>query len=163
VLALALLGALKLAYTIIKQFVKIMARVIVYFGLYIPFFYMIVGAVLVGIGFFRFEVIDVNSIMFYVGLSLCVLCSILITLRTYAQKPVSSVTEGIKDEIVSAKRERRKMRAPQPEVKDDPILFIYHSVDQPELLIEEHEDKFVVYYDDGVNPIKQLRVEPKNQ
>lgn len=159
VFALVLLGALKVAYAVIKQFIKITARVIVYFGLYVPFFYFIVGSVLVGLGFFRFEVLDINAILFYVGLGLCVACSVIITIKTYAVKPVASITAGAKDEI-SAARASTKPRTVQTE---DPILFIYHSGDHPELLIEEHADKYVVYYDDGVNPIKLLRIEPKEQ
>ena len=159
VLGLVLLGALRVAYAVIKQFIKVTARVIVYFGLYIPFFYFIVGSILVGLGYFRFEVLDVNSIMFYVGLGLCVACSVVITVKTYAVKPVSSITAGAKEDISSA---RARMR-PAPAPKEDPILFIYHSKDHPELLIEEHQDKYVVYYDDGTNPIKLLRIEPKEQ
>ena len=160
VLALVVLGALKVAYAIIKQFIKVTARVIVYFGLYIPFFYLIVGSVLVGMGFFSFEVLDINSTMFYIGLGLGVACSVIITVKSYAKKPLSSVTDGVREEIREARRAQRPKTAKK---KEDPILFVYHSKDHPELLIEEHADKFVVYYDDGVNPIKLLRVEAKNQ
>ena len=84
-----------------------------------------------------------------------------ITIRTYAQKPVSSVAEGVREDISRAKRYGRKNTGNAE--KDDPLLFVYHSVDHPELFIEEHEYSFVVYYDDGVNPLKKLRVEPKEQ
>ena len=160
-LALAAFGALKLMYTVIKQVIKVTARVIVYFGLYIPFFYFIVGAVFVGLGYFRFEVLTIDAILFYVGMALCLACSVLITIRTYAQKPVSSVAEGVREDISRAKRYGRKNTGNAE--KDDPLLFVYHSVDHPELFIEEHEYSFVVYYDDGVNPLKKLRVEPKEQ
>ena len=158
-LTVVLLGVLRVVYVVVKQFIKITARVIVYFGLYIPFFYFILGSILVGLGYFRFEVLDVNSIMFYVGLGLGVACAVVITIKTYATKPVSSITAGAREDISAA---RSRMR-PAPAPKEDPILFIYHSGDHPELLIEEHADKYVVYYDDGVNPIKLLRIEPKEQ
>lgn len=153
--AILLLGVLKLVYTVIKEFVKIVARIIVYFGLYVPFFYFLTGTVLVSLGYFRFDVIDIDSILFYVGLSMCVLCAVVLTVRSASRNRISCVVEGSKEHIKNARR-----AIPTKKKVDDHVVAVYHSEDHPELLIEEYKDKFVVYYDDGTD-LKFLQEEMK--
>lgn len=155
--AILLLGVLKLVYTVIKEFVKVVARIIVYFGLYVPFFYFLTGSILVSMGYFRFDVIDIDSILFYVGLSTCVLCSIVISVRSASRNHISYVVQGSAAHIKNARR-----AIPSKKQVDDRVIAVYHSEDRPELLIEEYKDKFVVYYDDGTD-LKFLREEAKTK
>ncbi len=155
-IAILLLGVLKLVYTIVKETIKVLARVIVYFGLYVPFFYFITGSVLVSMGYFSFDVIDIDSILFYVGLGMCLLCALVITIRSTGRNRISCVVDGTAEHIRKAKNE-----LPTRKQSEDRVLSIYHSEDHPELLIEEYRDRFVVYYDDGVNDLQFLRVEQK--
>lgn len=156
-IGVAILGILKLVYTVVKQVIVVLAKTIVYFGLYIPFFHLIVGVVLSAFGGFEFEnLTDPLTIMFYIGLALCVVASIIIFVQTYSKKPMSSITEGCGRKIREAHD-----KLPSKKPREDNPLYVYHSDDHPELLIEEYDDRFVVYLDDGKNPIKLLRVEPK--
>lgn len=155
-LAILLLGLLKLVYTVIKETVKVLARIIVYFGLYVPFFYFLLGSILVSMGYFRFDTIDIDSILFYVGLSTCIVCAVVISIKSSGRNHISYVVQGSAERIHKARRE-----LPTRSKIDDHVISIYHSEDHPELLIEEYKDKFVVYYDDGINPLKFLREEEK--
>lgn len=154
-LAILLLGLLKLVYTVVKETLKILAQIIVYFGLYVPFFYFVTGLVLVSMGYFSFDEISVDSILYYVGLSMCGACSVVISIKSRQRDSVSSVVRGSAEKIKTARREIK----PRQEV-DTPVIAEYHSEDHPELFIEEHTDKFVVYLDNG-RELKLLRVEEK--
>ncbi len=157
-IGVAILGVLKLVYTIVKQVIVILAKTIVYFGLYVPFFHLIVGVILSACGGFEFENLsDPLTIMFYIGLALCVVVAIIIFVQTYSKKPLSTITDGCGRKIRDAQD-----KIPSKRRKEDNPLYVYHSDDHPELLIEEYDDRFVVYLDDGTNPIKLLRVEPKD-
>ena len=168
VLILAVLLALKLAFIVIKEFVKVLAKVIVYFGLYVPFGYFLFGVVLVAAGVFDFEVITVDSILFYVGLSLCFGVSVCLFIRSYGQKPVYTVIAGSGAAIRAAippKRQRRQVREVKQPAREESAghpLFVYHSEVNPNLLIQEYDDHFDVYYDDH-NTVQFLRREEKTQ
>ncbi len=155
IFALALAGLLKLVFTVVKETIKILAQIIVYFGLYVPFFYGIVGVIMVSMGYFSFDVIDVDSILFYVGLSMCGVCSIVISIKSRQRDSVSSVVRGSSQRIREAKQEVDRNKN-----HDTPVIAEYHSDDHPELFIEEHPDKFVVYLDNG-SELKLLREEMK--
>ena len=154
-IAILLLGVLKVVYTVIKETVKVLARVIVYFGLYVPFFYFIVGSIFVAMGYFRFDVIDIDSILFYVGLSMCMLCAVVISIRSSSRNHISYVVKGTSENIRNAKN-----NIPKRGVAEERAISVYHSEIHHELLIEEYADRFVVYLDDGVD-LKFLRVEEK--
>ncbi|MBQ9145940.1 MAG: hypothetical protein IJX70_05760 [Clostridia bacterium] len=165
VVGLALLAVLRLIWTIIRETVKVLARVIVYFGLYVPFFYGIFGVVMVALGQFEFEVFSLNTILYYVGLTLCFGVSVGLFIRSYGRKPISSVTAGSADAIRAARR-RRPARV--REVKADPApaekpLFVYHSEVHPDILVHEYADRFDLYRDDRVNPITFDRTVKKSE
>lgn len=163
VLALAILAALKLACRVIWEIIKVLANVIVYFGLYVPFFYFLLGGVFVGIGAFRFGTVSINMILFYIGLGLCFGVSVCIFLRSYAKKPIRSVAEGSAGAVRAAAKSRVRP-APRRVVADtaaesstakSPVL-VYYSEKHPNELIHEYADYFDVYYDDRVHPLKYM-------
>lgn len=159
VLGLTLLAVLRLLWTLIRETVKVLARVIVYFGLYVPFFYTIVGIVMVALGQFEFEVISTNSILFYVGLSLCLGVSICLFVRSYGRKPLSSVTAGSREAIRTARRASARKRE-VPTTQEKP-LFVYYSEKRPNTLVHEYADHFDLYQDDHIHPITYVETVPK--
>ena len=169
VLLVALLAALKLVYTIVKETVKVLAKVIVYFGLYVPFGYFLFGVVLVATGAFEFEVVSLNSILFYVGLALCFGVSICLFVKSYGQKPIYAVVAGsgsaIRAAVPPKRQHHRQVRDVKSNVSGESTghpLFVYHSEINPNLLIQEYDDHFDVYYDDHTT-VQFLRREEKTQ
>ncbi len=164
-LGVAVMLALKIVGTVIWQFIKILANVIVYFGLYVPFFYFLLGTVFVGLGAFSFSVVSINMILFYVGLALCFGVAVCIFVRSYGKKPVSSVVQGSADAVRRVAGERRRARRRTRVVADTAQesasaarpLFIYYSEQNPDHLVHEYEDYFDVYLDDRVHPISFLK------
>ena len=173
ILGVGIVVVLKVVGTIIWQLIKVLANAIVYFGLYVPFFYFILGGVFVGIGAFNFGTVSINMILFYVGLALCFGVSIGIFVRSYGKKPVRSVVAGSASAIRSAagRVQRKKQRRervvadtePETVVSTRPML-IYYSEQNPNHLVHEYEDHFDVFLDDRVHPISFLcrREKPKN-
>ena len=164
---------LKVVFTVIWQLIKVLANAIVYFGLYVPFFYFILGGVFVGLGAFSFGVVSINMVLFYVGLSLCFGVSIGIFVRSYGKKPVRTVVAGSATAVRAAagRPERRRVRRERVVADTDseavantrPML-IYYSEQNPNQLVHEYEDHFDVFLDDKVHPISFLfrREKPKN-
>ena len=171
-LGVGIVVVLKVVFTVIWQFIKVLANTIVYFGLYVPFFYFILGSVFVGIGAFSFGVVSINMVLFYVGLTLCFGVSVGIFLRSYGKKPVRTVVAGSAAAIRSAanhpKRQKRKERVVADTEAESlsygrPLL-VYYSQQNPTHLVHEYEDHFDVYLDDRVHPISFLfrREKPKD-
>ena len=172
-LGVGVVVVLKVVGTIIWQLIKVLANAIVYFGLYVPFFYFILGSVFVGLGAFSFGTVSINMILFYVGLALCFGVSIGIFVRSYGKKPVRTVVAGSASAIRAAagrpqrKKQRRERVVADTEteakVNQRPML-IYYSEQNPHHLVHEYEDHFDVYLDDKVHPVSFLfrREKPKN-
>ena len=162
IFGVVLLGVLKLLFTVIKQFVRVTANVLVYFGLYVPFFYLLWGVVLSVLGAFSFAAISINSILFYVGLALCLGVSVCIFVRNYGRKPMSAAWQGSGTAIRSAANPLRRhpARKRQVDAADRP-MYVYYSEDNPTLLIHEYSDHFDVYIDDRVHPIRYSHREEK--
>ena len=163
VLGVVLLAVLKLVGTIILQIVRVTANVLVYFGLYVPFFYLLWGAVLSILGAFSFAVLSVNAILFYIGLALCMGVAVCIFVRNYGRKPVSTVTRGSSTAIRSAAQNVHRTAPRRREVTNAPDrpLYMYYSEDNPYYFVHEYADHFDIYYDDGVNPIRFHHSEEK--
>lgn len=162
-LAVVLLGVLKLAYTIIRQFVRVTANVLVYFGLYVPFFYLLWGFALSLMGAFDFAVVSVNAVLFYIGLGLCCGVSACIFVKNYGRKPVATVAKGSGSAIANAAKglQHRPRRTREVAAAEERPMFVYYSEDNPYYLIHEYADHFDIYYDDRVNPIRYSHSEPK--
>lgn len=172
-LGVGVVVVLKVVGTVIWQLIKVLANVIVYFGLYVPFFYFILGGVFVGLGAFNFGTVSINMILFYVGLALCFGVSVGIFVRSYGKKPLRTVVAGSGTAILTAagrvkrKKQRRERVVADTEaesVSNARPLLIYYSEQNPNHLVHEYDDHFDVYYDDKVHPISFLcrREKPKN-
>jgi hypothetical protein len=165
ILGVGILVVLKVVFTAIWQFIKVLANTIVYFGLYVPFFYFLLGAVFVGIGAFSFGVVSINMVLFYIGLSLCFGVSVGIFLRSYGKKPVRTVVVGSAAAIRAAAGDRRREQRRKTRLVADTEaesvsakrpLLVYYSEQNPNHLVHEYEDHFDVFLDDRVHPVSFL-------
>ena len=164
VVGVAVVLVLKVVGMVLLQTLRVLANTIVYFGLYVPFFYFILGGIFVGIGAFSFSAVSVNMVLFYVGLALCFGVSVCIFVRSYAKKPVRSVAQGSVAAVRAVAGRSRHVAAKRRVVADSEAemasagrpLLVYYSQENPNHLVHEYEDYFDVYYDDRVHPVSYL-------
>ncbi len=189
VIGILIVFVLKLLMYAFKITTKVLAHIIVYFGLYIPFFYCIFGLVLYGAFGLNFDSLNTNTMLFFSGLGLSLLCSLIITLRNLVVRPIKSVfaysedyrptyreeerryyerhiAEPSKRYYNQASQERRKEDADgyikrEYRESDPRMPIIYYSEREPELLIYEYDDRFEVFIDNGSQPKRYLRTEYK--
>lgn len=104
-LGLALGSALRAFIYLFNVILKGIAWVLVFFGLWIPFFYALGGVILYLI--FHFNPFDgsQNSVLYLVGFGLCCVGSVIITIRKLILKPLKSVAEGYKKPLWTRKDE----------------------------------------------------------
>lgn len=84
---------------IISAIIKALASVMIFLGLWVPFFYALLGGVLYLL--FRFDPFsgDLDSKIFLIGFGGSVLCALLITIKNLFGKPAQSIAEGFKKPI----------------------------------------------------------------
>lgn len=81
----------KTLWKIIKAAVMAVAYVLLYFGLWVPFLYMLVALIPI-IGYdLDITVMSTNSFIFYVGLVLSIIASIILTIRNLIVKPIKDI------------------------------------------------------------------------
>ena len=80
----------------------ILLNLIVYFGLWIPLIYMIISGILMLTGGLDLTVMNSNTVIFYCGLSLCFVGSIIITIRHLIVTPIK--------EMMDVSEARRKIK-----------------------------------------------------
>lgn len=95
-----LLGsAVRALVFILTALIKVLASVMVFFGLWAPFFFALLGGVLYLV--FKFDPFSgsIDSKLYLAGFAGTVLCALLITIRHLFEKPAQSVAEGFKKPI----------------------------------------------------------------
>jgi len=117
-LGVALWAALKGAAKVIKAIIAVLTNVFIFFGLYIPLFYLLFGVILLTFTSFSFGGIGTNQILYFVGLGLCFLASAIITFRTLVVRPLSAIIEPIVT-LIRDFRERRAARRAEKEDYED--------------------------------------------
>lgn len=109
--------------------VRALSTIMLYFGLYIPFFYMLYGLIIyltLGVQLFDFSV---NSQLFLLGLLLCLISSVIISVRSVILAPIKSVLKYMD----------RRSAPEQP--------LIYRSTVLPDLIIYEYSNRYDVFRD----------------
>lgn len=109
--------------------IKIISSVMLFFGLYIPFAYLIYGGLLYLIAKVPIFDFSTNSQLYLLGLLLCVICSVIISVRNLIMRPLTSVIAW----------HDRKNQPEQP--------MIYRSNVMRDLIIYEYKDRYDVYRD----------------
>ena len=109
---------MKTIMTVLHILALVIINLLVYFGLWIPLIYMIITGILMLTGGLNLSVIDTNTIIFYCGLALCFVGSIIITIRHLIVMPlkemmnISDAKKKIKDKKELDKQRRLYMSDP---------------------------------------------------
>lgn len=82
---------IKMIIYTVSTLIKLIANIMVFFGLYIPFFYLIYGGILILFANFSLIPYNANAGLFYFGLILCVFCSIIISVKSLIIKPFKAI------------------------------------------------------------------------
>lgn len=113
-----------------------------YFGLYVPFFYFLYGLIIhltLGVVLFDFST---NSQLYLLGLLLCLVSSVIISVRNIILTPLKSALKFYD----SRKRPEKPL--------------VYRSELMPDLIIYEYENRYEVYRDYN-GRLTYLRTEAK--
>lgn len=120
-------GILSVLWRFLGYVIKWLSTIMLYFGLYIPFFYLLYGLIIhltLGINLFNFQT---NSQLYLLGMLLCLISSVIITVRNIILEPLKNVLRNID-----------KKHAPE-----QPL--IYRSEINPALIIYEYSTRYDVY------------------
>ena len=93
---------------LLKCILQVVSGLIVFFGLYIPLFYFVFGLVLLGTTDFQFGGTGTYQILYYVGLGICCLAAVIISIRNLLVRPLSHVFAPIKEYREERRRERER-------------------------------------------------------
>ncbi len=127
-LGLAIVIALKILYKVVRATIKALANIIVFFGLYIPFFYGVYGVCMILWGGLNLDVVCLETTLFYIGFALSCACSVVITIRSRIGGALSGVFSSFKEETFpSYEEERRKWLRSHG---DDPTARRYQTDEQ---------------------------------
>ncbi len=175
-IATGLFFVLKIIFWILKFIVTILGEIIVFFGLYVPIVYAILGAILARFTTFSLTEPSTDLNLFFLGLGLCGVCAIIITIRNFVIRPFKTVfgkfAKRRKDQLSSVPKMKKKEKD-QPRRKDDITNdsdlvveptntkrkkgkealdesekpLIYRSRVHPEITVYEYSDRFDLYRD----------------
>ena len=180
----------KAIYKIVCAVLYVLAHILVYFGLWIPAIYMIIAGILMLTGGLDITTINVNSIIFYIGLALTLIGSLIITIRHLIIKPIRQMLESerAKRELWERKENEKKKRLyekkpikyfkkyeggmphkshPYYDPNIDRKGFIppkvYRSSKNPSIIIHEYSNHFKVFQEYPNGDYKMIDVKDKPQ
>ena len=102
---------IKLVFKLLAVIVKVLAALIIFFGLYIPLFYSVFGIILLATTDFTLGVMGTNQVLFFIGLGLCGVAALIISIRNLIVRPLSAVFAPFieyRDEVKRSREERKK-------------------------------------------------------
>ena len=102
---------IKLIFKLLAVIVKVLASLIIFFGLYIPLFYGVFGIVLLATTEFTFGGAGTDQVLYYIGMGLCCVASVIISIRNLIVRPLSAVFAPFveyRDEVRKARDGMRK-------------------------------------------------------
>lgn len=147
---------------------KFFARILLFFGLWLPALYAVFGLILFWIfGFNPFD-FQLEGQLYISGFVACCICSLIITIRNLIVKPTKSIIYGYKKPLwqkpkrVYIDEEKEGDISSTKKTKDfEERPMIYYSKLEQNTLIHEFSDRFEIYH--LQNNIAHLdRVEYKN-
>ena len=154
VLSIAFTGLLfgvKILYWILKAIVTLLGKILVFFGLYIPGIYLIFGAILTKFSVLSFSVQDTRLNLFILGLILCVVCALIITVRNILVKPFKTALTNLKNdakkEFVDNRPKMKKSSTDKPRRHAEYYPLVYRSQIYPDITVHEYEDRFELFRD----------------
>ena len=113
-------------------------------GLYIPLLYSIYSAFIFLAGL-KLSPFSVDAMLFYIGLILSFVCSIIITVKKLIINPASKLKDKFRRNRYNF--HSRKNSSFFGSKKESPL--IYRSLRRPDWIIYEYYDKFEVYEEKG--------------
>lgn len=111
---------IKLFFKLLWVIVKILATLFLFFGLYIPLFYAVFGIVLLATTDFTLGVVGTDQILYYIGLGLCGVASVIISIRNLIVRPFSSIFAPFLEYRDAVKKEREKFDKNKDGEKEKP-------------------------------------------
>lgn len=135
-------GILSVLMKFLGYVVRFLSTIMLYFGLYVPFFYLLYGLIIhltLGVALFDFST---NSQLYLLGLLLCLVSSVIISVRNIILTPLKSALKFYD----SRKRPEKPL--------------VYRSELMPDLIIYEYENRYEVYRDYN-GRLTYLRTEAK--
>ena len=99
---------IKLFFKLLWVIVKILATLFLFFGLYIPLFYAVFGIVLLATTNFTLGGMGTDQVLYYIGLGLCGLASVFISIRNLIVRPISSIFAPFLEYRDEIKKEKEK-------------------------------------------------------
>lgn len=120
-------GILSVLWRFLGYVIRWLSTVMLYFGLYVPFFYLLYGLIIhltLGVNLFNFAT---NSQLYLLGMLLCLISSVIIAVRNIILAPIKNVL----------KYYDRRGAPEQP--------LIYRSELNPDLIIYEYTGRYDVY------------------
>lgn len=135
-------GILSALLKFLGYVVKFLSTIMLYFGLYIPFFYFLYGLIIhltLNVTLFDFST---NSQLYLLGLLLCCVSAVIITVRNIVLAPIKSALKFMD----------RNKRPEEP--------LVYRSELMPDLVIYEYSDRYDVFRDCN-GRLSYLRTEGK--
>ena len=135
-----IVAILTIFWKIIKLVAEVIAKLVIYLGLWAPLLYLAYGGILMLIykGFHMFSM-DTNSIIYFVGLILCLIISVIITIKNLILKPFKKIF-GRKDVIKYGDKDERKLKRNMPEAPK-----IYKSRVNPGVIVYEYKNRYDLY------------------
>ena len=101
---------IKLIFKLLAVIVRVLASLIVFFGLYIPLFYGVFGIILLVATDFTFGGTGTDQVLYYVGFGLCCVASVIISVRNLIVRPLSAVFAPLAEYREEVKRARHGIR-----------------------------------------------------
>lgn len=181
----------KTIYKIVKLVLVIIANILFYFGLWIPAIYLLVCGILMLTGGLNIQVLNTNTMLFYIGLGLTLIGSLIISIRNLIVKPIRQVLESnrAKRELEMRKFEQKKQKM----YEKNPVKYfkkyeggmphkshpyynpnidrkgfippkVYRSRNNPSIIVHEYTTHFNVFqeYKNGDFKLIDVKEKPQN-
>lgn len=165
-LVTGLVFLVKILFWLFRVIVRALGEIIVFFALYIPGLYLILGAILSKYAGFNITIDGLDRTLYLIGMVACFICSIIITVRKLVLTPIKTVFSGIgkrtKKEFDSRPEFREEEKRVSRSVSNNGYPLEYRSKLYPEIKVREWSDRFELYVDDGEGE-KFYKVEYKNK
>ena len=115
-IGVAVWAALKGAAKLLKILITLLTEIVIFFGLYIPLFYLLFGLILLATTTFSLGGTGTDQIIYYVGLGASCIAAVIIAIRNSLVRPLSAIFAPIA-EFFRSNRDRK--RAQREELEGD--------------------------------------------
>ncbi|MEG2273738.1 MAG: hypothetical protein RSC44_00240 [Clostridia bacterium] len=134
----------RVLYQIFKGVIEALAKIMVYFGLYMPTLYLIYGGILQWLMDFMLFDLSVDSMLYIFGFTLSLVCAVIISVKNLIVKPYRKYFA--KTDIIEYTNDK-KLSKTAPEAPK-----IYNSKVNLGVVVYEYSNRYDLYeqYNDGL-------------